>query len=72
MIAKETLAMHQLGLGIFSMQGFRSSQQRIKNTLDRFSNGKGSTVISNLGKLWDVYLMDIMRTNLSYYCAFSY
>ena len=47
-IAKVTLDEHQLGLGIFTMQGFECRNKESKNILRRFNNGIGNIVIPNL------------------------
>ena len=54
-IAKQTLREHNLGLGIFTMQGFEARNKESKNTLKRFSNGIGNIAVSNLKRLWDVF-----------------
>ena len=54
-IADETLEKHNLGLGIFTMQGFERRNKESKNTLRRFSNGIGNIVIGNLKRLWDIF-----------------
>ena len=52
-IAEETLEKHNLGLGIFTMQGFERRNKESKNTLKRFSNGKGDILSPNLKRLYD-------------------
>ena len=37
------------------MQGFEARNKESKNTLRRFSNGRGNFVITNLKRLWDVF-----------------
>ena len=54
-IAKQTLREHNLGLGIFTMQGFEARNEESKNTLKRFSNDIGNIAVSNLKRLWDVF-----------------
>ena len=54
-IARETLHEHNLGIGVFTMQGFERRNKESKNTLRRFSNNRGNLVISNLKRLWDVF-----------------
>ena len=54
-IAKSTFEKHQLGLGIFTMQGFERRNKESKNTLKRFSNNKGNVLMQNMRRLWDVF-----------------
>lgn len=54
-IAKTTLGKYNLGLGIFTIQGFEHKNKESKNAFKRFSNGKHNVVVSNLKQLWDVY-----------------
>ena len=42
MIVEETLQKHQMGLEIFTMQGFERRNKESKNTLQRFCNMKGN------------------------------
>ena len=46
---------HGLGLGIYTMQGFERRNKESKNVMNRFSNGVGNIVVSNLKRLWDVF-----------------
>ena len=54
-IADKILEKHNLGLGIFTMQGFERRNKESKNTLRRFSNGIVNIVIGNLKRLWDIF-----------------
>ena len=54
-IAKETLEKHNLGLGIFTMQGFERWNKESKHTLKRFCNGKGDILKPNMKRLFDVF-----------------
>ena len=54
-IAKSTFEEHGLGLGIYTMQGFERRNKESKNVMNRFSNGVGNIVVSNLKRLWDVF-----------------
>ena len=54
-IAKKTLEDYQLGLGIWTMQGFERRNKESKHTLKRFSNNKGNVLLANLRRLWDIY-----------------
>ena len=54
-IAKDTLEKHNLGLGIYTMQGFERRNKESKNTLKRFCNGKGDFLSPNLKRLYDVF-----------------
>ena len=53
--ARQTWEDHQLGLGIFNMQGFKRRNKESKNTLRRFTNGKGNIAMQNMKRLWFVY-----------------
>ena len=53
--AKETFEEHNLGIGIFTMQGFERRNEKAKNTMKRFSNNKGNVVVANVKKILDVY-----------------
>lgn len=54
-IARITFDEHDLGLGIFTMQGFERRNKESKNTLNRFSNTKGNVLCANLRRLWDIF-----------------
>ena len=56
--AKITFKKHQLGVGIFTMQGFERRNKESKNTLKRFSNNKGNIAINNVQHLYDVFYYD--------------
>ena len=53
--AKQTWDKHRLGLGIYTMQGFKQRNKESKNTFRRFTNKKGSYILSNLKRLWDLF-----------------
>ena len=57
-IADQTLNEFGLGLGVFTMQGFERRNKESKNTLLRFSNGKGNIVAPNLRRLYDVFYFE--------------
>ena len=61
-IAEQTFEKFGLGLGIFTMQGFERRNKESKNTLSRFSNGNGNTLIANLKRLWDVFQFETNNT----------
>ena len=61
-IAEQTFEKFGLGLGIFTMQGFERRNKESKNTLSRFSNGIGNTLIANLKRLWDVFQFETNNT----------
>ena len=61
-IAEQTFEKFGLGLGIFTMQGFEQRNKESKNTLSRFSNGNGNTLIANLKRLWDVFQFETNNT----------
>ena len=54
-IAKQTLEDFNLGLGVFTMQGFERRNKESKHTLKRFSNKIGNVLQANLRRLWDIY-----------------
>ena len=54
-IAHQNLTEHELGIGVFTMQGFERRNKESKNTLRRFSNNKGNLAVSNLRCLYDVF-----------------
>ena len=54
-IAKQTLEKHNLGLGIYTMQGFERRNKESKNALRRFCNGKGDILSPNLARLFDLF-----------------
>ena len=60
-IAKETHEKHNLGLGIFTMQGFERRNKESKHTLKRFCNGKGDILQPNMKRLFDVFIMNMMQ-----------
>ena len=57
-IVTETFNENNLGIGVFTMQGFERRNKESKNTLKRFSNNNGNIVVSNLKRLYDVYKND--------------
>ena len=57
-IAKITYEKHQLGVGIFSMQGFERRNKESKNTMKRFCNNKGNVLMNNMKRLYGVYIND--------------
>ena len=61
-IADETLEKHNLGLGVFTMQGFERRNKESKNTLRRFSNRIGNIIIGNIKRLWDIFFTG--KTNI--------
>ena len=54
-IAKSAFEQHQLGIGIFTMQGFEGRDKESKNTLKIFYNGKGLVMAQNMRGLNDVF-----------------
>ena len=54
-ISKQTLKDHNLGLCIFTMQGFESFNKESKNCFKRFCNYRGNICVSIMGRLWDVF-----------------
>ena len=55
MIVANTLNDHQLGLGIFKMQGYEHRNKESKNTLNMFPNTKGNVLCANLRRLCDIF-----------------
>ena len=53
--AKETIEEFNVGLGVFTMQGFEQRNKESKNALKRFSNCKGNICISNVKRLFNVF-----------------
>ena len=54
-IARSTFEDFKLGIGVYSMQGFERRNKESKNTLRRFSNGKGDVLHNNVSRLHDVF-----------------
>ena len=54
-IADDTFEKYNLGVGIFTMQGFERRNKESKNTFRRFSNGIGNIIVGNLKRLWDIF-----------------
>ena len=54
-MACETWQKHNLGIGIFTMQGFERRNKESKNCFRRFTNKRGNTNLQNLKRLWDVF-----------------
>ena len=54
-IAKETLNEHNLGLGVFTMQGFEHQNKISKRVWNRFNNHIKKVLVQNLKRLYDVY-----------------
>ena len=47
-ISVTTFDRHKLGLGIYSMQGYKRRNKESKNAIRRFNNHSGNLVASNL------------------------
>lgn len=54
-ISHKTFLEHNLGVGVYTMQGYERRNKESKNTLKRFNNKKGNLVVPNLRWLWDVF-----------------
>ena len=54
-IALDTFEKFELGLGVYTMQGFERRNKESKYTLKRFSNTKGNIVAPNLRRLYDKF-----------------
>ena len=54
-IADETFEKYNLGVGIFTMQGFERCNKESKNTMRRFSNRIVNIIVGNLKRLWNIY-----------------
>ena len=57
-IAKKTLKDHNLGLGVFTMQGFEHQNKISKRIWNRFNNHTKKVLIQNLKRLYDAYHHD--------------
>ena len=58
-IVNATFERHQVGVGIFSMQGFERRNKESKNCMRRFCNHRGNIVVTNLKRVWDIFEHDI-------------
>lgn len=58
-ISRVTLVKHNLGVGIYSMQGYERRNKESKNVLKRFNNYKGNMVQNSLKHLWDVFYHEV-------------
>ena len=58
-IARSTFQDYKLGLGIYTMQGFERRNKELKNTLHRFTNGKGDVLPNNISRLHDIFNMKL-------------
>ena len=54
-IARHTFSKHELGLGVFTMQGFERRNKESNNTFRRFNNKKGNIVVPNMKRMWDIF-----------------
>ena len=54
-LSEVTLKKHQLGIGIFTMQGFERRNKESKNCFRRFTNKRGNVVCQTMKRLWDIY-----------------
>ena len=52
-IVRDTWDVYNLGIGIFSMQGFEWRNKESKRTLNRFTNHRGNILQQNMVRLWD-------------------
>ena len=57
-IAKKTLKDHNLGLGVFTMQGFEHQNKISKRIWNRFNNHTQKVLVQNLNRLFDAYYHD--------------
>ena len=57
-IMKTTFEEHQLGIGIFTMQGFERRNKESKNCMKKFSCNKGNITLNNMKRLFDVFDYD--------------
>ena len=46
---------YKVRLEICTMQGFERRNKESKNTMKRFSNGKGNMLKNNMKRLWTVF-----------------
>ena len=54
-MAKVTLEKHNMGLGIFTMQGFEHRNKESKTCFVKFTNKKGNVCIQVTKRLWDLF-----------------
>ena len=54
-IAKITIDKHEVGVGVFSMQGYERRNRESKNCFKRFNNKKGNIVTQNMKRMWDIF-----------------
>ena len=54
-VAEDCLEKHNVGVGVFTMQGFERRNKESKNCMKRFSNHKGNIVVNNLKRVWDIF-----------------
>ena len=59
-IADENLEKYNIGLGIFTMQGFEKRNKESKNVLWRFSNGNDNIIVRNIKQLWDIFMKELI------------
>ena len=60
-IAKKTFHNHQLGLGIFTMQGYKRRNKESKNTINRFCTSQHTSntiLVNNIRRLLYVFLLE--------------
>ena len=53
--ARLTAERHNLGIGIFNMQGFERRNKESKNCMKRFTNNIGNVIPNNLRRVWDIF-----------------
>ena len=55
-IVDDTWKRFQLGIGIFTMQGFERRNKESKNIFVNHTNKKGNQVKQSMQRLWDIFL----------------
>ena len=54
-IADDTFSRHNVGIGVFNMQGFERRNKESKRCMTLFSNNKGNRTINNMKRLFDKF-----------------
>ena len=53
LIAEETFSRHNVGVGVFNIQGFERRNRDSKRCMELFSNSKGNKTVNNMKRLFD-------------------
>ena len=54
-IAKKALEDHNMGIGIFTMQGFEHRNKESKHAFVKYTKKRGNVCVQIMKRLWDVY-----------------